>query len=179
MTKLLIALILGFGAITLCTAIGAEQSGEKPPQSPARVGTYDSRAVAIAYARSETFDCWLKGIATESEKAKAAEDTTRLKELEAEVLAQHELAHKQVFSVYPVGDILEQIKDKIPHIADQAGVDIIVSKWEIVYRRPGIEFIDVTDLLVEPFGPDEDALKLIDDIRKMDPVPLEESTGDE
>lgn len=82
--------------------------------------------------------------------------------------------HKQGFSTWPVDDILERIKDQIPEIAKQAGVDIIVSKWDIVYQLPGVEFIDVTDLLVMPFAPDASTLDLIKSLREIEPVSLEE-----
>jgi len=43
-----------------------------------------------------------------------------------------------------------------------------------VYQQSGVEFIDVTDLMVKPFNPDEETLKIIKDLQKKDPVPLEE-----
>ena len=70
-------------------------------------------------------------------------------------------------------NILEQIEDQIPEIADRAGVDLVVSKWTIVYERPGLEFLDVTDLIVAPFDPDEETLKILGELRKQDPVPLQ------
>ncbi|MDD3142946.1 MAG: hypothetical protein PHG32_01995 [Candidatus Cloacimonetes bacterium] len=88
--------------------------------------------------------------------------------------ALQQLMHKQGFSTWPVDDILERIKDQIPEIAKQAGVDIIVCKWDIVYQLPGVEFIDVTDLLVMPFAPDASTLDLIKSLREIEPVSLEE-----
>ena len=111
---------------------------------------------------------------TEYEKAKAAGDEKRVKELEAEGPAQQELMHKQGFSTWPVDNILEKINGKIPEIAKQANVAVIVSKWDIVYQRSGVEFVDVTDLMVKPFDPDEDTLTGVKEIQMQDPVPLEE-----
>ena len=71
-------------------------------------------------------------------------------------------------------NIWEIFKGKIPEIAKQADVDLIVSKWNIVYQRSGIEFIDVTDVMVKLFNPDEQMLEMLEQIKEMDPVPIEE-----
>jgi hypothetical protein len=116
----------------------------------------------------------MQDLKAEYEKAKTAGDEKRVKELEVIGPAQQELVHKQGFSTWPVDNILEKIKEKIPEIAEQADVDVIVCKWDIVFQRSGVEFIDVTDLMVKPFNPDEKTQKIIKDIQKQDPVPLEE-----
>jgi hypothetical protein len=172
--KLIIVLTCVIAAPLVFTTVRGGQPEGQTSGSQVRIGVFDSRAVAVAYNRSEAFISWLTGIAAETEKAKAAGDENRIKELELEVQAHQELAHKQVFSTWPVNEILEQIAEKIPVIATQAGVDVIVSKWQITYKNPGVEFVDVTDLMVEPFRPDDDARKVINDIQAMDPVPLEE-----
>ena len=174
--RMILSLIVlaGLAVYTTVGAVRAEQPEEKTSGSKVRVGTFDSRAVAVAYARSETFSRYIKGLRAEYEKAKAAGDSTRVSELEAEGPAQQELIHKQGFSTWPVDNILEQIKGKIPEIAKQAEIDVIVSKWDIVYQGSGVESIDVTDLMVKPFDPDEETLKMLKELQKQDPVPLEE-----
>ena len=146
----------------------------KTSKSILRVGTFDSRALAMAYYRTAEFVQYMQELRAEHEKAKAAGDEKRVKELEVKGSAQQELIHKQGFSTWPVDNILEKIKGKIPEIAKQADVNVIVCKWDIVYQQNGVEFIDVTDLMVNPFNPDEATLKIIKDIQKLDPVPLEE-----
>lgn len=160
--------------LAVFTTVGAGVPEEKTSGAKVRVGTFDSRAVAIAYVRSEAFDRHLKGLRAEYEKAKAAGDEKRVKELEAEGPAGQELVHKQGFGTWPVDNILAKIKGKIPKIAKQADVDVIVSKWNVVYQRPGVEFVDVTDLMVQPFDPDESTLQAIKELLKRAPVPLEE-----
>ncbi len=83
------------------------------------------------------------------------------------------MIHKQGFGSWPVDNLLDKIKRGIPEIAAQADVDLIVSKWNIVYRQPAVKFIDVTDLMVKPFDPDEATLTVIKEIQEQDPVPLE------
>ncbi len=173
-SRIIISLLIVFAVLVVCTAVFAQQPDEHASQVVMRVGTFDSRAVAVAYARSENFMKHIRGLMDEYEKAKAAGDEKRVKELEAEGPAMQEMIHKQGFSTWPVDDILEQIQDKIPEIAKQAKVDVIVSKWDIVYQLPGVEFVDVTDLLVVPFNPTKETLDIIKSLKEQEPVSLKE-----
>ncbi len=167
----IIAVLAG---LAVHTTAGAQQLQERTSGSKVRVGTFDSRALAMAHYRSEAFIRQVNDLRAELEEAKAAGDEKRVKELEVEGPALQELAHKQGFSTWPVDNILERIKGQIPEIATQADVDVIVSKWDIVYQGSGVEFVDVTDLMVRPFDPDEATLTIVKDIQKQDPVPLED-----
>jgi len=160
--------------LALYTTVGAQQQGGEISGSTLRVGTFDSRALAMAYYRSAEFMKSMQDLKDEYEKAKTAGDEKRVKELEVKGPAQQELIHKQGFSTWPVDNILEIIKGKIPEIAEQAKVDLIVSKWNIVYQRSGVELVNVTDLMVKPFDPDEETLKIVEDIQTLEPVSLEE-----
>ena len=75
-------------------------------------------------------------------------------------------------------DILARIEDELPGIAEEAGVDVIVSKWTLTYRSPKAKLVDVTDLLAAEFDPDEETLKSIREIVKIEPVPLDELDHD-
>lgn len=161
------------GGAAFYTTFGAQPSNENALESMVRVGTFDSRAVAMAYYRSEAFNREAKDLKAAHEKAKAAGDEKRVEELEQEGRAQQALMHKQGFGTWPVNNILAKITDELPGIATQAGVDIIISKWEIVYQRSGIEFIDVTDRIVRPFNPDARTLEIIHELQKLDPVLIE------
>jgi hypothetical protein len=68
--------------------------------------------------------------------------------------------------------LYKKVKDDLPKIAQEAGVDIIVSKWEVVHKNPSIEIVDVTSYLVKLFNPDEMTLKLLEELPKQPPVPL-------
>ncbi len=165
------AVLAGLAAYT---TVGAEQPNKKDSGAKLRVGTFDSRAVAIAHVRSEAFARHLKKIRAEYKKAKAAGDEKRVKALEDQGSAEQELVHKQGFGILPVGNILKKIKGKIPEIAKQADVDLIISRWDLVYQRTGVEFVDVTDLMVQPFDPDKSTLKTIKEVLKRTPIPIEE-----
>lgn len=74
--------------------------------------------------------------------------------------------HQQAFSITSVASILEKVKAELPKIAEEAGVDIIMSKWEVAYKNPSIEIVDVTSHLVKLFNPDERTLKTVEDARE-------------
>ncbi|MGC9329045.1 MAG: hypothetical protein ACP5I1_15525 [Candidatus Hinthialibacter sp.] len=83
-------------------------------------------------------------------------------------------AHLQAFCGAPVQDRLKVIADQIPQIAREAGVDLIVSKWQIDYQAESIQLIDITNKLVKCFNPQEKALKWIEDLEGKDLIPVEE-----
>jgi hypothetical protein len=156
------------------TSISAQEPKNKTDRSKVRVGTFDSRLVATAYVRSESFQRRLARMHADLKDAKASGDEKRVKQLEAEGPALQDLIHKQGFSTWPVHDILQTIKEQMPGIAEQARVDMLVSKWDVVFQRKDVEMIDVTDLMVEPFSPTEETRKVLASLRKQDPVPLAE-----
>ena len=184
------ALIALLAALAVAAA-SAQQSQEKTGGSKVRVGTFDSRALAVVYYRSETFRRHMDGLRAQYVRAKAEKNRQRRRELEAESAdptwpdsgwppspAQQELIHKQGFSSWPVDNILERIKDSLPEIGEEAGVDVIVSAWDVVYQGPGVEFVDVTDFLLKPFATDEQTLSMVKEMKKHEPVPLEKLKHD-
>jgi hypothetical protein len=150
-----------------------------PGQSPStqRVGIYDSRAIAVAYARSDMFRQWYARLNSEHDKAKAASDDKRAKELEAQGVAQQERFHQQGFGTASVADIMEKIKAELPAVAKEAGVGLIVSKWEVIYHDPTVECVDVTIPLVKKFGVDTKSLQMIEHLIQQAPIPAEELVG--
>jgi hypothetical protein len=141
--------------------------------SPAlRIGTYDSRAIAIAYYRSGP-PSQMKDLQTEYAKAKAANDDKRAKELEATGIAWQELLHEQAFSTGSISNIIATIKDKLPAIAKEAGVALLASKWDVTYRDSAVEYVDVTMSLVKLFNPGEQVMKMIEEMKTQDPVPID------
>ena len=117
----------------LVAAAGLPQAGlaqETQPTTKARVGIYDSRAVAVAFAGSAPFNRWLDNLKAEHAKATASGDQQRVAALEAEGKARQRLLHMQGFSTAPVTNILDQIKDKLPALKQKAGVSVLLSKWD-------------------------------------------------
>ena len=145
-----------------------------PEQMKTRVGIYDSRAVAIAFAHSEFNEKKLNAKMAEMQKAKAAGDTKKIKELDKWGKAQQANLHRQGFGTAAVDDILEHIKDHLPQITKDANVITLISKWNKKALKPykSAELIDVTDQIVAPFNPNEKVLKTIEQIKKKKPIPL-------
>jgi hypothetical protein len=178
MRLLAIAVVIGtvLGLLGL-SAMGTEPAArEAAGQSvkPMRVGTFDSRAVALAYYRkfyrSPEFAARLKKLQQERDVAKAAGDAEAVKRLEAEGRGMQDQSHAQVFGSAPIDDILAKVKDELPKIAKQAGVDLIVSKWSLTYRAADAEFVDVTELLAKLFQPDEATWKMLHELPKHPPL---------
>ena len=164
--------------LVLATVTGmAKESGTKTSDAKMRVGTYDSRAIAVAFVGSEAFSKWMANLKTESDKAKAEGNQKLVAELEAEAQAQQKRLHKQAFSTAPVDNILEHIKDKMSEIAKAAGVGPIVSKWDkdALAKYKSAELVDVTMALVEALHPNERQLKIAKEIQKNSPIPIEEA----
>lgn len=170
--KSVIAIAVSCFLATLLLSAGALEC--RADDEGLTVGIYDSRAITVAFAHSNIHNEIHKDFKAEYDKAKEAGKEERVKEMEAQAEAKQHLFHQQGFGSAPVHDILEHIKDKIPGVAREAGVDIIVSKWELIYESPSAEFVDVTDLMVQLFDPDERVLSIVEDMRDKDPIPLDE-----
>ncbi len=137
------------------------------------VGTFDSRAVAVAWTRSKGFAAVLDGLRAEQERARAAGDQERVASLDARGAALQKELHRQAFSTAPVDGIVARVADALPGIAREAGVDVIVSRWALAWRSDGARFVDVTDRLVAAFEPDAATREAIRQLLAQDPVPLE------
>ena len=92
--------------------------------------------------------------------------------------AKQRRAHEQGFSTGSVTPIMANIKDSLPAVAKKAGVDVIVSKWEVNYQSPGIKVVDVTDDLVSLFHVSAKGLEWAKGIKSHAPVPIEQITDD-
>ena len=142
------------------------------------VGTFDSRGVLFAYVGSEEFKDYLSAqqadVGRALERAKAAGDEGLVAILDTLGPAMQKRITEQGFGTAPVDDIIARIEDKLPDIAEAAGVDVIVSKWTLAYRSPTAKLVDVTDLLAAEFDPDEETWKGIREIVEIEPVPLDQ-----
>ena len=135
-----------------------------------RIGTFDSRAVAIAAARSGT----TKQQVVELQKQLAAAEHDGDKDKAAEIKQRgamlQTLRHLQGFSNAPIDDLLESVRDRLPGIAEHADVDVIASN--LAYRSEVAEVVDVTDELVALFSPDDATLKIVAELRKQKPAAM-------
>jgi len=141
--------------------------------SKIRIGTFDSRCIAIAYGRSADFMKLRDSIETIYSKAKVDSNKQIIEEIDQFKPTMQVLLHQQVFSNGSVINILEKVKGKFPAIAKENNLKMILSKWEIMFANESIDLIDITDQLVAIFNPDEATSKIIDNIKSMEPVPIE------
>ncbi len=158
------ALIL---AITLPSRIANAQT--------LRIGTFDSRAVALAWYNSDDGRKEIGALFAELRSAKERNDRARIGELEALGPAQQQLMHQQVFSNGSILNLTAALSDRLAAVAKDAGVSLIVSKWEIAWHDPSVEYVDVTDALVDLMKPDAKARGWIAEMKSKDPLPLAEA----
>ena len=137
-----------------------------------RIGTYDSRAVGLASARSAAFAESLRELRRRHADAKKAGDSKLVKELEREGAGRQMRLHMQGFSNAPVTDCLDAVRDQLPGVARAKGLAAIVSSAD--YRDPAAEVVDITGDIVALFKPDDATLRLIADIRDKPVIPLED-----
>jgi len=163
-----IALLLAAGAAS-SSALSTSQ--ENPGASDGlQVGVFDSRAVAIAFAPSKFQEEFHQKAKARMDQAKNDGDEKTIAAIEAEMQQLQDEFHQMGFGTASVAGLLEHVADAIPAIAEQAGVDVIVSKWDLVHQRPGTRLVDVTDLIVQPFEPSEETLGFIRQIKNQDPM---------
>ena len=156
-------------ALGPCAVLGAGRAGEGAPDNKkVRIGTYDSRAVAIAYAHSRFNPVREKWAAYE--KAKAAGDREKLKELEAWGKQHQMQLHFQGFGRVPVDDLLAPVKDKVAKLARERKLAAITMSCDFIAGP--VELVDVTDDLVKLYDPSEKTLKTARGVRAVKPVPL-------
>ena len=135
-----------------------------------RVGVYDSRAIAIAYAHSSFNDERYKKMKAELDKAEAAGDEQKAAEIKKKGSKEQAKKHLQGFGTAPVHDCLEPVKKKLPEIAKTVGVDIIVSKWEFDYITSDADVVDVTMELAKLFDPGRKAYHWIEQMKDKEPI---------
>lgn len=179
MKKLHTGLATSVAALLVLALPRAPQAEDAAGAEPAvAVGTFDSRAVATAYVRSQAFSRYLReqraSVDAAIERARTAGDVRLVADLERLGPAMQKRVHQQGFGTAPVDDILATIQARLPAIADKAGVDVIVSKWSLTWRRPAAQLVDVTDALVAEFAPDAKTLEVIRQLVATDPVPLDQ-----
>lgn len=161
--------LIALATLVVCASKAPAQS----PSTRTRVGTYDSRAVALAYYNSEEYRARMGAIKAEVEAAKVAGDEKKHAELRAQMPFLQARMHWQVFSSVSAPNVIATIADALPSVASKARVAAIVSKWELVFRDESIEYVDLTPELVALFKPTEQVQKWVTEMAKKDPIPLD------
>ena len=161
---------------TLGVLVGASiylAADDQPKGAKIRIGTYDSRAIAIAYVPSRFDPTAEKKLA--HDKAKAAGDLAKIKELESWGVQHQRQLHFQGFGRAPVDDLLEPVKVQIAKLAREKQLAVITMNCD--YTSEQVELVDVTDDLVKLYDPSERTLKHVREIRKIKPTSLVQLAG--
>lgn len=163
---------IALAAVGLMIPVSQTNADEIEASTVLRVGTFDSRGVALAYGRSARPDCMLakvEAIRNEHTEAEAAGDQDAMDALANRAQAMQKEIHKQVFSGAPIDDILKLIEGDMEAVAQAADVQLIAS--EVLYEGPQIELVDITLEMCAPFEPDEETTKIIKDLMTKPVVP--------
>lgn len=166
--------------IACALAVAAPSHAETAPAGPGaqgdclRVGVFDSRAVAIVFLRSPAGREPMFELKRRHAEAKEAGNDSLMADLEAQGLAMQDRWHRMGFGTASVRWILRRIEDRLPELAREAGVDLIVSRWNVVFQEPDVQLVDVTAVLVDALDTDEDIPTLLSELAKNPPLTEEE-----
>ena len=139
-----------------------------------KIGVYDSRVVVFAWSRSNYFREHMDKIRQHGDSVMKTNDTLKIKEVSIQAMSYQHLLHQMVFSNGSAAGIMELVKDKLPDVAKQSGVKIVLSKYELSYQDPSVEIVDITPQVCQLFKPTENIDKMADGIKKSQPIPLDE-----
>jgi tetratricopeptide (TPR) repeat protein len=148
---------------------------QESPKSPSvRVGTFDSRAVAVVFYQSEQQRQYRRALSQEYSEAEASGDEWRIMQLDALFPALQHRMHQQGFSTASIRGIMQTLSAELPRVAGEEGVSVIVSKWELPYWSEAVELVDLTPQIVALIDPSERALGMVEELKASAPVSMEQ-----
>ncbi len=123
-TQLIILTIVLTCAILLSVTAFAGNPGQTKPTI--KIGTFDSRVIALAYFRSAEYQLSMTELHKKYQQAKTDNNDSLMKVLEKEGPWTQIRMHQQVFSNAGASNIMSKIATSLPAIAREAGVGLIV-----------------------------------------------------
>ncbi|HQF38569.1 MAG TPA: hypothetical protein PK322_05570 [Opitutaceae bacterium] len=167
-----------FASSLLCAALalgcgtGRAVAAPDSAATGSRIGVYDSRAIAVAYAGSPVHEQRLAAATAERRKARESRDSTTVSRIEAEGQAQQKLLHRQAFGQEPVDDILAQIPAEVAAVRKAHDIAVLVSKWDeaALAAQRGWETVDITEALVDALRPNARQRQRALEIRAQPPA---------
>ena len=139
------------GNFSIVAVLAVAMTGWGQGSAQTRIGTFDSRCVAVAYYNSPDF---------QKEKP------------EYQGPAVQSLMHYQVFSNASIPNIVDKLGSVLPTVAADARVSMIVSKWDVAFKDASVEYVDVTDALVQALKPDAKVVQWAASLKPQPPMPL-------
>lgn len=154
------ALLAGFVFIGIQSRPVATRAGK------IRVGTFDNRAVAIVYVRSEFGRDALNKLNATDAKARGEPAAVATLERTADRMQWH--LHRQGFGVESVHEYLDCIADKLPGVAEKHNLAAIA--WNPAFvDESKVELVDVTESIIDLYKPDENARQMAMSMIKLEP----------
>ena len=149
--------------LSLCSAT----YGEKPASEPKlRIGTYEPYILALAYYKSDMFKTRVNELVSQIKAAEADGKTELHKKLNTEGMVLQRQKRAQLSGRAPVDNIVAQMKDALPEIAQASGVVAIAAN--LAYHSPDdVELLDITDAMVGQFNPSKETLRAIKTMTKQ------------
>jgi hypothetical protein len=118
----------------------------------------------VAWIRSAEHARELDALVAARDAAAKAGDARKVAECERRGAEAQDLVHRQLAGEAGIDDILARLRGDYPEILSRAKVQRIVAEGEDVDEA--VELVDVTDLLVERFHPDEATRKVLAEVRR-------------
>lgn len=159
-------------AIGLMLVAAVAVPSELRSQGDVRVGTFDSRAIAIAYGRSAEFAKELQQLRTDHQKAKEEKNDRLTAELENRGQMQQKLMHLQAFSHGSVSEILAKHSDLLAAVAKEQNVALIVPQSEIAFQGRAVQIVDVTEALATRLNSEPRIAQMLKEIKNVKPLPM-------
>lgn len=176
------ALLLPALALAATMIVGCEASSqartsahsrEAAELEPVRIGVYDSRAVALAFARSEEGQQYVADLHARYQAAVAEGDEPAAQSLREQGEAHQVRLHLQVFGNAPADDAMARIQSNLSSVAQAENVVAIVPAAE--FHDHTVEIVDVTEAIVLLFSPTPETLRLARQSRDVKPIPIEQA----
>ncbi|MEI7526905.1 MAG: hypothetical protein WCJ95_21330 [Mariniphaga sp.] len=175
MKKIILDLLLiCMVTFTIMFTISINKVNAQKNHSEVKIGVFDSRIIGLAYSRSGFYREQRSKFISRNDSAEMLKDSIKLKNFSIHAISSQHLMHLMVFGSGSVSDLISFVRDKLPDVAKKAGVNMIVSKFELPYIDSGIEQVDVTNELVKLFKPEENIDKMASEFAKNKPIPLDD-----
>jgi hypothetical protein len=156
---------IGFAVAFILASLPFAAIAQAPAPSSTRIaaqnilvaGTFDRSSIVLAYYRSPVWAAILADRRFELNRVKAANDTTRAKELEKYGQESQDLAMQQLAGKAPIDNILAVLQPELKELSSRMKLSAIVDSSA---ADPKAATVDVTSLLM-------DWLKASSETRKM------------
>ena len=131
-----------------------------------RVGTFHKPSIVVAFVRSRLFaDTVMKPKMAEMQRVKDAHDQKKIDELNAWGGTHQEQVHQQLAGEKPIYDIVAALGPCFAEVAKKAHVSLVAV--DLPYTEPGVETVDVTDLILDWLKSDEATRKIVHELQQQ------------